>query len=174
MTTYEETLEFCKFLQDAWMDGYDFKTFNYTPELQSACLKYLQSRAYYALYAHKELETLKISEMVQVIVARMLSTMDDQDILVSDASLASDDAFLKNFFGYNMKFTNFNKIHVHKFFILMGEHWNLKAFLNLVTDDFKWDYVPPSSMALIELFEDEVQNGTVNVTIETVKVKYND
>ncbi len=34
--------------------------------------------------------------------------------------------------------------------MFMGESWNLKALLSLISDDFKWDYVPPASILLIE------------------------
>lgn len=33
LTTYEDGLELCHFIEDAWVDGYDFTTFNYTVEL---------------------------------------------------------------------------------------------------------------------------------------------
>ena len=50
-----------------------------------------------------------------------------------------------------------------KFIMLMGESWNLKAFLSLISDDFKWDYVAPSSLLLLHAYNDS-----------TVEVSYND
>lgn len=60
-------------------------------------------------------------------------------------------------------------------FLLTGETLNVKAFLNLISDDFKWDFVPPSSLVMFELYEDEVSNSTGQIEIKGyVKVKYND
>lgn len=75
-----------------------------------------------------------------------------------------------------MKFNNFNKLISFKMFMFVGESWNLKAFLSLISDEFKWNYVPPASILLIEGFEKtKVNNATGLPEYEgTIKVKYND
>ena len=59
-----------------------------------------------------------------------------------------------------MKFNNFNKIIDFKMFMLIGETWNVKALLNLITFQFKWDFVSPSSLVLLEIYEDQIVNAT--------------
>lgn len=59
-----------------------------------------------------------------------------------------------------MKFNNFNKIIDFKMFMLIGETWNVKALLNLITFQFKWDFVSPSSLILLEIYEDQIVNAT--------------
>lgn len=43
LSAYEEALELCLFLNDAWTDGYDFKVFDFSLELQNNCFKVLES-----------------------------------------------------------------------------------------------------------------------------------
>ena len=58
-----------------------------------------------------------------------------------------------------MKFNNFYKISTFKYFLLVGEEVNVKAFLNKISDDFKWDFAQPSTMLILELFEDDYVNN---------------
>jgi hypothetical protein len=62
-----------------------------------------------------------------------------------------------------MKFGHMQHINDTKFLSLFGEVWNMKAFLSLVTRDYKWDYAPPNSMVLLEVYDDS-----------TVSVSFND
>lgn len=175
LTSYEDGLEFCHFVEDAHVDGYDFVNFTYSQELQDLCSKYFKSEAFSKLYGHKDMRLLKVSELTQLILTRLL-TIPPQWQIDQDPILAQENAWLYKLHGFQMKFGAFNKISEHKFFMLMGESWNMKAFLSLVTDDFKWDYVPQSSMVLVEAYEEDVLNATTNATEVqgTIKVKYND
>ena len=175
LTTYEDGLELCHFLEDAWVDGYDFTTFNYTVELQEICQKYFKSEAYQTLYGQKDLRILKISELTQLILTRLL-TIPPQWKIDQDPLLTPENAWMYKLHGFQMKFNHFNKINEHKFFLFMGEQWNAKAFLSLVTDDFKWDFVPPASLVLLEAYEEDFLNATTGLTEMkgTVKVKFND
>jgi hypothetical protein len=67
--------------------------------------------------------------------------------------------WLTSYHQYNMKFNNFNKLIAFKMFMFMGEPWNVKAVLSLMTDNFKWDYTPPASVLLIEGYETTVTNS---------------
>ena len=53
-----------------------------------------------------------------------------------------------------------------KFIMLMGESWNLKAFLSLITDELKYDYIPPSSLLLLEAYTD----GTLQLSVNDHKI----
>jgi hypothetical protein len=44
--------------------------------------------------------------------------------------------WLISYHQYNMKFNNFNKLIAFKMFMFMGEPWNVKAVLSLITDNF--------------------------------------
>jgi len=46
-------------------------------------------------------------------------------------------------------------------FMFIGESWNLKSFLSTISDDFKYEFVSPSSLAILELYDEEYidQNG---------------
>ena len=57
-----------------------------------------------------------------------------------------------------MKFNSFNKIEEFKMFMFIGESWNVKNFLSFVTDDFKYEFVSPSSLVLLELYDEEYIN----------------
>ena len=55
LNNYDDSLEFCQFTFDAWIDGYDFNGFEYPGQLQTICKKFLESQYYYKIYANKEL-----------------------------------------------------------------------------------------------------------------------
>jgi hypothetical protein len=65
-------------------------------------------------------------------MTRLLSIPEPH--VLASANLTQDFKALNGLHGFQMKFNNFNKISSHKLFLLMGEHWNMKAFLSLVTD----------------------------------------
>jgi hypothetical protein len=53
-----------------------------------------------------------------------------------------------------------------KWFLFMGEKWTAHAFLNIISDTFKWTVVQPSSVILIQVSEDNAEYF--------VEVLYND
>lgn len=75
-----------------------------------------------------------------------------------------------------MKFNNFYKIATFRYFLLLGEQVNVKAFLSLTSDDFKYEFAQPSTMLLLELFEEDYLSNTTGLpeVKGTVRVKYND
>ena len=163
-------MEFCRFVDDAWMDGYDFRTFTYSPELESTCHKYLQSEAYWRLFAHPDQALLKISDVMQLLLARFWTIPLEKSLI--DPVFEQQMTKLYGIHSQQMKFSNFCKLDTTKFFLFQGESWNTKAFLSLISDQFKWDLVPPSSMVLLEIYEDDIVNSTE--VSASVKVKYND
>jgi hypothetical protein len=53
-----------------------------------------------------------------------------------------------------MKFGHMQHLNGTKWISLVGESWNLKSFLYLMSRHYKWDYVQPSSMILLEVYDD--------------------
>ncbi len=53
-----------------------------------------------------------------------------------------------------MKYGHMQHLNDTKWLSLFGESFNLKAFLSLLSKDFKWDYLPPNTMALLEVYSD--------------------
>eukprot|EP00347_Sterkiella_histriomuscorum_P022996 403336353 len=174
LSNYEDSLEFCQFTFDSWIDGYDFNAFEYPGQLQTICKKFLESQYYYKLYANKELQTLKISELTQLIATRLIGDLEPH-VLNSDSKMLADYNYMISHHQYMMKFNNFYKIATFRMFNLLGDPVNVKAFLNLISDEFKWEHSPPSTMILLELYEDQVANSSGKLEIKGyVKVKYND
>lgn len=68
-----------------------------------------------------------------------------------------------------MKFNaHMTPINDTKFMLFMGESWNLKSFISLLSDDFKWAYISPSSVLLLEAYT----NGTLSATFNDNKIKF--
>ncbi|CDW86221.1 histidine acid phosphatase family protein [Stylonychia lemnae] len=172
--TYDDALELCQFIYDAWIDGYDFSKFEYDDKLKNVCQKFMESQAYYKLYAHKDLRILKISELSQLLTARLYALVDQEEFQ-SDKELDAEYKWLLSVHQYQMKFNNFNKIIEFKMFMFLGESWNVKAFLSIVSDQFKFDFISPSSLIILEVYDEESENEQgVKVQKASVKVKYND
>ena len=61
-----------------------------------------------------------------------------------------------------MKFGHMQHLNQTKWISLVGEGWNLKSLLYLISRSFKWDYLQPSSMLLLEFYDDLTVQATFN------------
>ena len=74
--------------------------------------------------------------------------------------------FAYDYHSHSLKFSPMSPLNQTKFIMLMGESWNLKAFLSLITDDLKYDYIPPSSILLMEAYSD----GSIELSVNDHKI----
>jgi hypothetical protein len=94
------------------------------------------------------------------LLSSRLLVIPEDNLLSADAELESAHKWQYKNVATAMKFNHHDPIDEAKFFLFVGDNWNLKAFISLVTDDFKYDYVAPASVLLLETYEEESVNAT--------------
>lgn len=94
---------------------------------------------------------LKASEYVQLLVARLLIIAEKENLSLSEEIRALMQACY-NRHAHGPKFGLGSSLSETKFMLVMGDQWVAKAFLSLINNSTKWEYFPPSSVIIIEVF----------------------